>query len=95
MLNSQVKLIEALRKSSNFFDYTFFFYLELICLFFLVCLGFFYDCWKSKSGHSYYSYMIVLMKVLVHYFSGVSGLCFATVLSDNGARPTQVQTTEL
>lgn len=39
--------------------------------------------------------MIVLMKVLVHYFSGVSGLCFATVLSDNGARPTQVQTTEL
>lgn len=30
MLNSQVKLIEALRKSSNFFDYTFFFNLELI-----------------------------------------------------------------
>lgn len=41
MLNSQVKLIEALRKSSNFLDYTFFFYLELIC-FFLVCLGFFF-----------------------------------------------------
>lgn len=94
MLSSQVKLIEALRKSSNFFDYTFFFYLELICFFWFVWV-FFYDCWKSKSGHSYYSYMIVLMKVLVHYFSGVSGLCFATVLSDNGARPTQVQTTEL
>lgn len=33
MLNSQVKLIEALRKSSNIFDYTFFFYLEFICFF--------------------------------------------------------------
>lgn len=40
MLNSQVKLIEALRKSSNFFDYTFFFYLELICFFWFVW-GFF------------------------------------------------------
>lgn len=94
MLNSQVKLIEALRKSSNFFGYMFFIYLELIWLF---GLFFFNDCWKSKSGHSYYSYMIVLVKVLVHfdYFSGVSGLCFATALSDNGVRPTQVQTTEL
>lgn len=41
MLNSQVKLIEALRKSSNFFDYTFFFYLELICFFFGLFGGFF------------------------------------------------------
>lgn len=40
MLNSQVKLIEALRKSSNFLDYTFFFYLELICFFWFVW-GFF------------------------------------------------------